>query len=76
MRSSIWRDRMAENSSAKPSSRRLLLGGLGLQLVVGDDGRDGGEEADGGGEQRLGDAGRDHGERGVLGGRDGAGTRS
>ena len=36
MRSSIWRDRMAENSSAKPSSRDCSLRDLGLQLVVGD----------------------------------------
>ena len=69
-RSSIWRDRIAENSSAKPFEARLLLGHLGVELVVGDHRRDRREQADGGGEQRLRDAGRDRGERGVLRGRD------
>ena len=49
---------------------RLLLGDFALQLVVGDKRRNGGEEAQRCGEQRLGDAGRDDRERGVLGGGD------
>ena len=72
---SIWRDRIAENSSAKLSMPRLRLGDVALHLVVGDERRNGGEEADRGGEQRLRDAGRDDGERGVLRGRDRAERR-
>ena len=45
------------------------------QAVVGDDRRDGGEQADGGGEQRLGNARRDDRERGVVGAGDGGEAR-
>src|SRR3954469_18337474 len=49
---------------------RLYLGDLGLELVVGEHRRDRGEQADGGGEQRLGDAGRHDREACVLRGGD------
>ena len=68
--SSIWRDRIAENSSAKPSSRDWSFVDLRLELVVGEHRRDRREEADRGREQRLGDAGRDDREARVLRGGD------
>src|SRR4051794_480672 len=45
---------------------RLLLRHLGVELVVGDDGRDRRDESHGGCEQRLRNAGRDRRERGVF----------
>src|SRR5580704_1712823 len=42
---------------------------VGLELIIENRRRDGGDETDRGREQRLGDAGRDHCERSVLGGR-------
>ncbi len=41
------------NSSREAFQARLRLGDFGLELVVGEHRRDGGEQADGGGEQRL-----------------------
>ena len=40
--------------------------GASDEVVVGDDGRDGREQADGGGNQRFGDARRDAGDAGAL----------
>ena len=65
-RSSICRDRMAVNSSAKPSKPLRLPVHLGGELIIENRRRDGGNEADCGREQQLGDAGGDHRQRGVL----------
>ena len=46
--------------------QRPIAGDRACELIVDDDRGDGGEQADGGGQQRLGDAGRDHGEVGGL----------
>ena len=48
------------------ADQRPVAGRRARELIVDDDRRDGGNKADGGGEQRLGDAGRDHGEVGGL----------
>ncbi len=55
-----------DRSSAKSAQPVGVLARVGRELVVGDIGRDGGDQADGGGEQRLGDRRGHHGQRGVL----------
>ena len=73
---SICRDRMAENSSAKPSSRAGLPRHVGIEFIIENDCGDGREQAERGGEQGLGDAGRYHGKARVLGNGDRLEARS
>ena len=70
LRSSICRDRIAANSSEKPSMRVAEPRHLRGELVVEHHRGNRGEQPERGGEQRLGDAGRDHGKVRVLRGGD------
>ena len=64
--SSSWRDRIAENSSAKRVEPVDIAADVVDEVVVENHRRNRGEQAHRGGKQRFGDAGRDDGQRRVM----------